>query len=328
MPPVNGHRYLTSTAVFLAEVVKLALCASVALYDISRTPSSSAATATSLLAGLASSVFTGDSWKLALPAALYTIQHSLQFVAVAHLDAATVQVTSQFKIVPTALFSIVILRRRLNAEQWAALALLLLGVAVVQIPGAGAPADQAVAAAAGGSAGWKGLHKRSATYEGIEEDYLRDHPTRSAALGLAAALGSGTASALGSVLLEKVLKESSATGARVSIWVRNVQLAVYALVPALCVGVAFVDGEAVARNGLLAGYNAVVWTVVGCQALGGILVALCVHYADNIAKSFATSISILLSLFASILFFEFALTRYVRPHFLPPSPLFFLDRSC
>ena len=324
MPPVNGHRYLASTAVFLAEVVKLALCASVALYELARSPSPAAATAASLLAGLAARVFRGDSWRLALPAALYTVQHSLQFVAVAHLDAATVQVTSQFKIIPTAVFSILILRRRLNAEQWVALALLLLGVAIVQIPGA-APADGAPPAPAGGLAGLRGLHKRSATYEGIEEDYLREHPTRSSAVGLAAALGAGSASALGSVLLEKVLKESaSATGGGgdgrrepVGIWVRNVQLAVYALVPALGVGVGCVDGAAVARHGFLAGYNAVVWTVVACQALGGILVALCVHYADNIAKSFATSISILLSLFASILFFDFALTPYVR--FPPPS---------
>jgi solute carrier family 35 (UDP-sugar transporter), member A1/2/3 len=37
MPPVNGHRYLPSTAVFLAELLKLALSLTISLTDISRT---------------------------------------------------------------------------------------------------------------------------------------------------------------------------------------------------------------------------------------------------------------------------------------------------
>ena len=359
MPPVSGHRYLASTAIFLSELLKLSVCTSLALYQLSRTLPPSAP-ATQLFSRLAAAVFTGDSWKLAVPASLYTLQSSLQYLAVAHLDAATLQVTYQFKILPTALFSIALLGRRLGARQWAALALLMLGVAVVQIPGA-QQAAHAVASApvreshAGSyvprsldawarhgvaKAAVEGaLDRRSATYEGIEEDLLRENPARSSMLGLAAALGACVASALGSVYFEKVLKEEVAApnggggtqggggAGRVSIWVRNVQLSVYALFPAFFIGIVFVDGEAVARAGFLAGYNDVVWTVVACQALGGILVALCVHHADNIAKSFATSFSILLSLCASVVLFDFSMTRYVRrpfralPHSrTPPAP--------
>ena len=47
------------------------------------------------------------------------------------------------------------------------------------------------------------------------------------------------------------------------------------------------------------------------QAIGGIVVALCVAYADNILKNFATSVSILISFIASVYFFNFVVTRNV-----------------
>jgi hypothetical protein len=40
-------------------------------------------------------------------------------------------------------------------------------------------------------------------------------------------------------------------------------------------------------------------------------VALVINYADNIAKNFATSISILVSCIASVYFFDFKVTRSV-----------------
>ena len=322
MPLIGGQRYITSTAVFLTEVVKFAICITAALFEISQDVAPSLP-ATSLFNTVAAATFGGDSWKLAIPAALYTLQHSLQYVAISNLDAATLQVTYQFKILPTAIFSILILRRSLTAQKWVALALLMFGVALVQMPVAQHPAAATAlkdvnsrmylprslqdlknwgASAAGA------LHKRSATYEGIDEDYLAKFPVRNEALGFAAAILSSTASALGSVYFEKILKEATS---KVSIWIRNVQLSVYSIVPSLFIGVMFVDGENISKNGFFVGYNYVVWLVIVFQALGGILVALCIHYTNNIAKSFATSISILLSLCLSIVFFSFTLTRNV-----------------
>ena len=319
MPPVGGRRYFTSTAVFLNEVLKLAICLTIALYDISRTLSPSVP-ATTLFTSLTSAVFTGDSWKLAIPASLYTLQNSLQYIAISNLDAATMQVTYQFKILPTALFSVLILRRSLSGRKWVALGLLMLGVAIVQIPISNSipfkdahhrlyfPRSIDDLRRWGGAA-TAPIYKRSATYEGIEEDFLLEHPSMNQPLGLMAALAACTVSALASVYFEKILKESSNNST--SIWVRNVQLSFYSLFPALFIGVVFVDGEEIAKSGFFIGYNGVVWTAIVCQALGGILVALCVHYADNIAKSFATSISILISLCASIWFFQFTLTTNV-----------------
>ena len=95
MPLVGGRRYFASTAVFLNELLKFAVCLTIALYDISRTISP-ALPATSLFGNLFGAAFTGDSWKLAVPACLYVLQSSLQFVALSNLDTATYQVTYQF----------------------------------------------------------------------------------------------------------------------------------------------------------------------------------------------------------------------------------------
>lgn len=97
MPIAQGHRYLTSTAVFLNEVIKLAVSISIALYDISRTlPPSTPATV--LFEQLFNSVFSGDGWKLSIPAALYTLQNSLQYIAVSNLDAVHFQILYQLKV--------------------------------------------------------------------------------------------------------------------------------------------------------------------------------------------------------------------------------------
>ena len=317
----SPQRYFTSTAVFLNEVLKLGVCLTIALYEISKDMSPSMP-ATSLFSTLISNVFTGDSWKLAIPASLYTLQNSLQYIAISNLDAPTLQVTYQLKVFPTALFSVLLLHKSLSGRKWAALGLLMLGVAVVQIPASTSasltPLNDAhsrwiLPRSAGdlrlwGEAAVKPIHKRSATYEGIEEDLLLEQSNPNTLFGVAAAIAACTVSALASVYFEKILKESHTTA---SIWTRNVQLSFYSLFPALFIGVVFVDGEAISKSHFFVGYNWVVWTTITCQALGGILVAMCVYYADNITKSFATSISVLISLCVSIWLFNFTLTPYV-----------------
>ena len=317
MPLVNGQRYLPSTAVFSCEVLKLTVCSTLALYDISRTMSPSMP-ATSLFSRLVSDVFTGDSWKLAIPASLYVLQNSLQYFAISNLDSAIFQVTYQLKILPTALFSVLLLNRRLSFQKWLALALLIIGVAIVQIPAPDSSSQEpqkgslfswALGAIRGfGTPASAHLVKRSATYEGIQEDDVLEHPHMNAAMGFVAAVLGCTISALASVYFEKILKN---TLSPVSLWVRNVQLAFYSIFPALFIGVFYVDGEKIAKMGFFAGYNWVVWTTIGCQAIGGMVVSLCVSYADNISKSFALGISILISLCASVWIFEFRVTLNV-----------------
>lgn len=314
MLPVGGRRYLTSTAVFLTEVFKLAVCLTVSLYEISRSLPPSAPV-TSLFSALGGATFSGDSWKLAIPAALYTLSNSLQYVGISNLDAATFQVTYQLKIITTAIFSVGLLRRHLNLRKWAALLLLMVGVAIVQIPLAGSddlaqskddhtrlylPRSLDKLRNFGGPAAAY-LSKRSATYEGIEEDMMLESPHFNTSIGLLAVIGACIASGFSGVYFEKVLKDGPNV---TSLWIRNVQLAFYSIFPALFIGVIFLDGETIARNGFFDGYNWVVWAAISFQAIGGIAVAFCITYADNIAKTFATSISIVISSLVSFIFFD------------------------
>lgn len=321
MPAIGGHRYYTSTAVFLNEVIKLAISLTMVLYELSRSAPSSLP-ATSLFRDLMRVVFTGDSWKLAIPAILYTLQNSLQFLAVSNLNAATFQVTYQLKILTTALFSVTILGRTLSLRKWLSLLLLMIGVAIVQIPsepevptlqdlknghtGFHFPRSIGALRDFGNAVGR--LHKRSATYEGIDEDFALQHPQFNASVGLTAVIIACILSGLAGVYFEKVLKDSTTPA---SVWVRNVQLSFYSLFPALFIGVIFKDGADIARDGFFSGYNWVVWTTIVIQALGGVVVALVVNYADNIAKNFATSISIVVSFLASLWFFDFEITTAV-----------------
>ncbi|TVY85934.1 UDP-galactose transporter [Lachnellula willkommii] len=148
----------------------------------------------------------------------------------------------------------------------------------------------------------EGLVKRSATYEGIEEDLGLVKPIMNYSIGLSAVLIASLISGLTGVYFEKVLKESTQ---HVTVWTRNVQLSFYSLFPALIIGVICKDGEEIAKEGFFVGYNSVVWTAIVFQAVGGVLVAMCINYADNIAKNFATSISIILSFLFSVWFFDF-----------------------
>lgn len=319
MPTINGLRYLPSTCVLLNEVIKTIIsiaCAfkeSKGLYPPG-TPSSTR------LRGLIRSLFAGDSWKLAIPAGLYTLQNTLQYVAVSNLDAATFQVTYQLKILTTAMFSVTLLGRSLSTRKWISLILLIVGVSIVQLP---ASVPEPVPKR---FSDWHNLlgDIRSSANDAVtrflpssfgkEDTLLR--PQMSRTLGLLAVLTSCALSGLAGVLFEKILKTSrrlATDAAPVSLWVRNSQLSFWSLFPALFLGIMAKDGAKVAEQGFFGGYNWVVWCVVGLQAGGGVLVSLVIKYADNIAKNFATSVSVVASCVVSVWAFDFKITWEVSP---------------
>jgi UDP-galactose transporter len=328
MPLVDGHRYFASTAVFLNELVKLTVSLTMALYSIATDPKTpDTSTATALFAELVRAMFAGDSWKLAIPAMLFTLQSSLHYVALSNLDAATFQVTDQLKILTTAVFSVLLLGKKLNARRWLSLLLLMAGVAIVQLPtgashaevlsmkdlkagGASHAARSIWDLEEAGSGSARQLSKRSATYEGIEEDFAAANPQMNTSIGLIAVLMACITSGLAGVYFEKVLKESRGERAA-SVWIRNVQLSFYSLWPALFIGVVFWDGEHISKTGFFAGYNWVVWTNILLQAAGGILVSFVINYANNITKNFATSVSIVISFMGSVIFFDLDITLSV-----------------
>jgi drug/metabolite transporter (DMT)-like permease len=324
MPIPDGHRYLPSTAVFLVELLKLALCSTIAFYEVSLAAPQST-TLTSLLTLYTNAIFAGDSWKMAVPACLYTLANNLQYVGISNLDAATFHVIYQFKIIVTAVLSVSLLRKSLTGRQWVSLLMLVVGVAIVSMPhdhGPSLPSSRHGGVYLPRSMNpvreyfyrqqpTSHLKKRSATYEGIVEDELASFgPLVDASKGVIAVLSVCACSGFAGVYFEKVIKEAPNPNST-SLWIRNVQLSLYSLFPTFFVGVVFLDGEHVAKYGFWQGYNWVVALSIIIQTLGGILAAFCIFYADNISKNFAVSISMVLSSLLSFVFFDFKATSTV-----------------
>ncbi|KAJ3387844.1 hypothetical protein HDU84_000448 [Entophlyctis sp. JEL0112] len=182
------------------------------------------------------------------------------------------------KILTTAIFSVSILKKSLTKIKWCALIMLTVGIALVQLP------DEF-------------------SFVQVQSDVLGPTKTLESIIGLLAVTIACFLSGLAGVWFEKVLKDSSA-----SIWHRNIQMSVYSIIPGL-VSVFVLDYSIISEHGFFVGYNK--WTImtIATQAVGGLIVALVVKYADNILKGFATSISVILSALASVYLFNFKISK-------------------
>ncbi|KAF7561678.1 hypothetical protein G7046_g2475 [Stylonectria norvegica] len=321
MPPSGDHRYFTSTAVFLNEVVKLAVSLTLAIYDTSKTLAPSTP-ATVMFEQIYNAVFAGDGWKLAIPAAFYTLQNMLQYVAVGNLDAVHFQILYQLKILITALFSVILLRRPLGPKRWISLIILTFGVSIVSLPQSSSSSSDSfglrdvtdhffprslheLGQAIPDAAPVAHLSKRSATYEGIADDLPPPDPLMNYSVGLTSVLIAAAVSGLTGVYFEKLLKESPT---QASVWIRNVQLSFYSLIAAFFGGIIWQDGAGIREHGFFEGYNWVVWSAVVLQAAGGLIASVVIRDADNIVKNFATSLSIVISFLVSVWMFNFQVT--------------------
>ena len=86
---MEGPRYLSSTAVVLAEMLKLVTCLVLVLYNNSWNVEKT-------LGILRSEVVDKylETLKMSVPSFLYAIQNNLLFLALSNLDAATFQVSN------------------------------------------------------------------------------------------------------------------------------------------------------------------------------------------------------------------------------------------
>ncbi|XP_062854860.1 UDP-galactose translocator [Trichomycterus rosablanca] len=261
-----GEHFFTTSAVVMAEVLKVFTCLIVILFQ-------KRGNIREMVALLYDSLVVQywDTLKLAVPSLIYTLQNNLQYVAISNLPAATFQVTYQLKILTTALFSVLMLRKTLSRMQWVSLLLLFLGVATVQVQQDSSKKTEAIVSSG-------------------SQSYVK---------GLVAVVVSCLSSGFAGVYFEKILKGSSA-----SLWLRNVQLGLFGTLLGL-LGLWWNDGHQIAEKGFLFGYTPMVWGVIFNQAFGGLLVAVVVKYADNILKGFATSFSIVVSTVTSVYLFGF-----------------------
>jgi len=264
----GDNLYLASTAVFLMEFMKFIICLSVVFmqsnYNMQK-----------FLSELTLHVYNSpyEILKLSVPSFLYTVQNNLLYLALTNLDAATYQVCYQLKILTTALFSAIMLKRQFSSFKWLSLFILTIGVAIVQSSG--------------------GTNNNSASTT------TNDSANKNRLIGFIAVICAACTSGFSGVYFEKILKSSAKT----SLWIRNIQMSLPSIVIAYLT--VFIHDYATVRSkGFFIGYNYLVWLVIIIQAVGGLIVAVVVKYADNVLKGFATSFSIIISVFVSALFFH------------------------
>ena len=177
-----------------------------------------------------------------LPPFILQLQNNLEYIALSNLAAATFQVTYQFKILTTALFSVTLLHRSLSVRKWVSLFMLTFGVAIIQLPSHFSLETHHHESFFSKHFSWttRGLPEHART---VPHTTLYTAAKMNRTLGLTAVFGACLLSGLAGVYFEKVLKGSNKT-----IWVRNVQLSFFSLFPALLIGVLWKDGDQVLQK--------------------------------------------------------------------------------
>ena len=317
-----SETYYTSTLILNQEIVKMLLCLvmfyfekphatapSTPLFLSSSSPGGAAGGSGSTpltidsmhhekgyLSRLKETVFQRSTLKLFLPAALFTLQNFLIFVALSHLDAMTFQVLSQTKLLSAAVFSVLLLDRKLNGWQWFSLVLLTAGVYYSQTD---SQKESFLKSPTSSSSALTFLPstvtKRSG---GVERD------AQNPFFGAVACIVSGLSSSFAGVYFEKVVKTTPP-----SLAIRNIHLGMFGI-PLAVLSMLVIDvlpswtgSQPPFRY--WRGYNGLTVMLVFVHALGGLLVAVVVKYADNILKGFATGVAIIVSGLYGWLFWEY-----------------------
>lgn len=270
-------QFSAPVAIMLAELIKLITCTGLVCLEESGPIGALMSFKTNILMNCR------DTMKVAVLSIVYYVQNNLIYVGSTHLDAVTCQVTFQLKILTTAVFSVLILNQKLTKIQWASLIALFFGVGLIEMT---------TVASKKNVVDNSNLLKR-------EEKPL---------VGFVAILTACCLSGLSGVCFEKILKNNTHNDDDdVSLWIRNIQLSLLAM-PIGFVQVFVLEYEIISRNGIFYGFTGLTWSCVMLQALGGLLVAMAIKFANNIQKGFALSLAIVVSTLGSVVFFNFKLT--------------------
>eukprot|EP00980_Cylindrotheca_fusiformis_P010325 scaffold2299_cov131-Cylindrotheca_fusiformis.AAC.12 len=191
-------------------------------------------------------------------ALIYGVMNIISFVSLRNISAGMFTIFAQCKILTTAVFSSIILRRHYSWTKWRALVALMMGVLLFSEPIWGDP------------------EKRKSIEGG------------NAVVGTVAVLIEVSLSGFASIYFEKVIKTDPL---KLNIWERNFQLAL----GSLPVYLIFISGEGGGTAGLFGGWSLVAWMLSILGAAGGLLVALSIKYGDSILKTLATTGAIILS---------------------------------
>ncbi|KAF5747355.1 Nucleotide-sugar transporter family protein [Tripterygium wilfordii] len=186
-----------------------------------------------------------------LPAAIYALQNSLLQISYKNLDSLTFSMLNQTKIIFTALFTYIILRRRQSIQQIGALFLLIMAAVLLSIG------------------------------EGSSKGSSSGNADRILFYGIIPVLVASVLSGLASALCQwasQVKKHSS--------YLMTVEMSI---VGSLCLLASISkspDGEAIRQHGFFYGWTPLTLIPVISNAFGGILVGLVTSHAGGVRKGF------------------------------------------
>ncbi|KAH7465787.1 CMP-sialic acid transporter 1 [Phytophthora ramorum] len=207
----------------------------------------------------------------AVPALLSVLESNLNYVVLRYLDAATVSVLWNLKILLTAVLFRYVLKQRLSELHKVAIVLLILGVLTSQ-------------------------SDRFRHFGGPENGDKLQHLT----LGLLLALVGVTLSSCASVFTEWTLKRQADCS---FLW-QSVQMYGFGvLFNALGL---LLDGKLLAADGFFHGYSGWTVAVLVVNSIGGIFMACILKYLDNIACVYSHSMAMMLTTVLSMIFFAFS----------------------
>eukprot|EP00538_Stauroneis_constricta_P006697 CAMPEP_0119552212 /NCGR_PEP_ID=MMETSP1352-20130426/5273_1 /TAXON_ID=265584 /ORGANISM="Stauroneis constricta, Strain CCMP1120" /LENGTH=411 /DNA_ID=CAMNT_0007598407 /DNA_START=71 /DNA_END=1306 /DNA_ORIENTATION=- len=211
-----------------------------------------------------------EDWKntllIIVPASAYSLQMSLEYVALANLDAAMFSVLVQTKLLCTAIFAAIVLRKKLKYIQVVSLVLLTVGVMLCNL-----------------------------RFNKSDED---DDEQKSATKGILATLGISLSSGFASVYTEKVIKTQRAKTTfnrdKYSLAYTQVQLAGMSLI-VIGLYACVVDMPKIIEHGLFHNFNFAARLTIVNSAVGGLIVASVLKFADSVLKGYATAVSVVLT---------------------------------
>ena len=271
----NSVPYIIATAIIMAECIKIVL-STILYYREYMSTMDAFDGARSLLTfpgHLYHVIFVKwkDTLQLAVPGVIYFFQNSILVFALSKLDSVTFQISYQLKILTTALFTVLVLKRTIPLIKWVALSVLMMGVILVQYPS-----------------------EDTKTIDNSPDDIAERQDAYGTALGLLAVVAACLSSGFAGVYFEKVIQ-----GQTTSLWLRNIQLALVAITLGLPSTFFQNWGAIRSRGGFFQGYNMHVWIAVFFQAISGIAVALVIKYAGNLTKCLASAVAIITSTLVS-----------------------------
>ncbi|MBW0530787.1 hypothetical protein O181_070502 [Austropuccinia psidii MF-1] len=284
----DSSLYNPSTAIFLTECLKAAISTSILASKIhARSHTSSPSSGPGHFK---------DILLMIVPALLYTLQNHLLYIGLAQLDTPIFLVTSQLKILTTALCSVLLCKRILTLQQWLSLGLLALGVILVQFQHNSLKVSFRNEVKKSNQLKGFGCIVLASLLSGLAgcwfERLLKFIPVNPKLLNNSNSIPLDSQSTTSNIQNQTLQLSDSID----NLWEKNIQLCI----PTLIISYLsiYLDSQSrlkVTQQGFFFGYNSLVWFVVCYQAIGGILVSILVKQSSTLTKNFASSLAIILS---------------------------------